>query len=74
MQSRSTDFETKKRQLLLDLLISGETYYQTGETPSGTNINFEVLNTKDVFPDMNPDSIYVKDASRVVVRKWYTVN
>lgn len=74
MQSRSTDFETKKRQLLLDLLISGETYYQTGETPSGTNINFEVLNTKDVFPDMNPDSIYVKDASRVVVRKWYTAN
>ena len=72
MQSRQTDMITKARQLLLDLLITGYTFFKIGETPSKTNINIEVLNPLNTFIDRNPDSIYVKDSYRVVVRRWYT--
>lgn len=72
MQSRQTDMITKARQLLLDLLITGYTFFKVGETPSKTNINIEVLNPLNTFIDRNPDSIYIKDSYRVVVRRWYT--
>ena len=72
MQSRQTDMITKARQLLLDLLITGYTFFKIGETPSKTNINIEVLNPLNTFIDRNPDSIYIKDSYRVVVRRWYT--
>lgn len=72
MQSRQTDMITKLRQLLLDLLITGYTFFKVGETPSKTNINIEVLNPLNTFIDRNPDSIYIKDSYRVVVRKWLT--
>lgn len=74
MQSRQTDMITKARQLLLDLLITGYTYFRVGETPSKTNITIEVLDPLNTFVDRNPDSIYIKDSYRVVVRKWYTRN
>lgn len=72
MQSRQTDMITKARQLLLDLLITGYTFYKVGETPSKTNINIEVLNPLNTFIDRNPDSVYIKDSYRAVVRRWYT--
>lgn len=72
MQARQTDMMTKARQLLLDLLITGHTFFKVGETPSKTNINIEVLNPLNTFIDRNPDSIYIKDSYRVVVRRWYT--
>lgn len=72
MQSRQTDMITKLRQLLLDLLITGYTFFKVGETPSKTNINIEVLNPLNTFIDRNPDSIYIKDSYRVVVRRWLT--
>ncbi len=72
LQSRQTDIITKARQLLLDLLITGYTFFRIGETPSKTNINIEVLNPLNTFIDRNPDSIYVKDSYRVVIRRWYT--
>lgn len=72
MQSRQTDMITKARQLLLDLLITGYTFFKIGETPSKTNINIEVLDPLNTFVDRNPDSIYIKDSYRVVVRRWYT--
>ena len=72
MQSRQTDMITKARQLLLDLLITGYTFFKIGETPNKTNINIEVLNPLNTFIDRNPDSIYIKDSYRVVVRRWYT--
>lgn len=72
LQSRQTDIITKARQLLLDLLITGYTFFKVGETPSKTNINIEVLNPLNTFIDRNPDSIYVKDSYRVVIRRWYT--
>ena len=72
MQSRQTDMITKARQLLQDLLITGYTFFKVGETSSKTNINIEVLNPLNTFVDRNPDSIYIKDSYRVVVRRWYT--
>jgi hypothetical protein len=38
MQSRQTDMITKLRQLLLDLLITGYTFFRVKESSSGTNI------------------------------------
>ena len=72
MQSRQTDMTTKLRQLLLDLLITGYTFFKVGETPSKTNISIEVLDPLNTFIDRNPDSIYIKDSYRAVVRRWMT--
>jgi hypothetical protein len=58
--------------LLLDLLITGWTFYRVKPTSSGSNVNVEVLNPLNTFVDTNPESPYVKDSHRVVVRKWLT--
>lgn len=72
MQSREADIITKHKTLLLDLLITGYTFYRTKPTTSGTNVSIEVLNPLNTFIDRNPESPYVKDSYRVVVRKWLT--
>jgi hypothetical protein len=36
------------------------------------NIKIEVLNPLNTFIDRNPESPYVKDSYRVVIRKWLT--
>mgnify|MGYP003446338713 FL=1 len=38
MQSRHTDVITKLRQLLLDLLITGYTFFRVKESSGGNNI------------------------------------
>jgi hypothetical protein len=38
MQSRQTDMITKLRTILLDLLITGDTFFRAKESASGTNI------------------------------------
>ena len=70
MQSRQTDMITKLRQLLLDLLITGYTFFRVKESSSGTNIHIEVLDPLNTFIDRNPESPYIKDSYKVVVRKW----
>lgn len=72
MQSRETDLITKLRQLLTDLLITGYTFFRVKESTSGTNIEIEVLNPLNTFIDRNPDSPYVKNSYRAVIRKWLT--
>lgn len=74
MQSRDTDMLTKLRDLLLDLLISGYTFYRAKPTVEKNNVNIEVLSPLNVFPDRNPDSPYIKNSYRVVVRKWMSKN
>lgn len=71
MQSRHTDMVTKLRQLLTDILITGYCFYRV-ISKNNTNIDIEVLNPLNVFIDRNPDSIYIKDSYRVVVRSWLT--
>ena len=70
MQSRDTDMLTKLRNLLLDLLISGYTFYRAKPTVEKNNVSIEVLSPLNVFPDRNPESPYIKNSYRVVVRKW----
>lgn len=72
MQSRETDIITKLRQLLTDLLITGYTFFRVHPSTSGSNIEIEVLNPLNTFVDRNPDSPYVKNSYRSVVRKWMT--
>ena len=72
MQSRETDFITKLRQLLIDLLITGYTFFRVKASNSKTNIEIEVLDPLNTFVDRNPDSPYVRKSYRCVVRKWMT--
>lgn len=72
MQSRETDMTTKLRQLLTDLLITGYTFFRVKSSLSGTNIEIEVLNPLNTFIDSNPESPYVKNSYRSVVRHWMT--
>lgn len=72
MQSRETDLITKLRQLLTDLLITGYTFFRVKSSYSGSNIEIEVLNPLNTFIDRNPESPYVRNSYRVVVRYWMT--
>ncbi len=63
--------ETKRKNLILDLLVSGECYFKTVKT-DGNNFNVEVTDPMNVFVDKNPQSPYVRDGYRSVVRKWLT--
>ncbi len=71
-QSRNIDLKNKLRLIFVDLLVAGAAYYRTKVTDSGHNINFERLNPLDTFVDRNPDSHYLNDSRRVVVRKYMT--
>lgn len=72
MQSRDTDMLTKLRTLLLDLLITGYTYFRVKPSFNKTNVKIEVLDPLNTFVDSHPESPYAKHASRAVVRKWMT--
>lgn len=72
MQSRNTDLINKLRKIFLDLLISGDTFYKVKPSASGTNIQIESPSPLNTFPERNPNSPYVKDCSRIVIRKWLT--
>lgn len=72
MQSRNTDLINKLRKLFLDLLISGDTFYKVKPSANGTNIQIESPSPLNTFPERNPNSPYVKDCNRIVIRKWLT--
>ena len=72
MQSRDTDILTVLRDILLDLLITGYTFYKVEPTPDNSNIKIKALNPLNVFVDRNIESPYVKNSYRAVVRHWMT--
>ena len=72
MQSRDADIITKLRILLLDLLITGYTFFRAKPSVNNQNVSIEVLSPLNTFIDKNPESPYIKDSYRVVVRKWLT--
>lgn len=72
MQSRQTDIHTKLKCIFLDLLITGYGFYRTKPSSSNTNVVIEELNPLNTFIDKNPESPYIKDSKRAVVRKWLT--
>jgi hypothetical protein len=70
MQSRNIDFTNKIKTLFLDMLISGTCYYQAKLSESGENIDFKPLNPVNTFIDRNPNSPYLKDSQRAVIREY----
>ena len=74
MQSRETDLITVLRDLLLDLLVTGYTFYKVEPTVGNNNIKIKALSPLNTFVDRNLESPYVKDSYRVVVRHWMTKN
>ena len=59
--------------LMLDLCISGTCYYRVRPSLGGNNIQLEVLNPLDTFVEKNPNSDYLADSRRVVVRRYMTI-
>ena len=72
MQSRETDYKNKQKHLLLDLLIAGYMCYRTKPTVSKNNVKIDILDPRNTFFDINPESIYLKDSYRCIVRRWLT--
>lgn len=72
MQSRTTDMLTKLRTLILDLLITGYLFFQVKPSRNNNDVEIEVLSPLNTFFDKNPESPYIKDSYRVVVRRWMT--
>lgn len=74
MQSRETDIMTVLRDLLLDLLVTGYTFYRVEPTVGNNNIKIKALSPLNTFVDRNIESPYVRDSYRVVVRHWMSKN
>lgn len=72
MQSKNTDLLTKLKQLFIDILVTGYCFYKVKKSESGQNVKIEVYNPLNVFVDRNPESPYIKDSYRSVVRHWLT--
>lgn len=72
MQSRAIDFANQRKLLLTDLLVTGTGYYKTYPSSEKTNVVLEILNPINSFIDRNPESPYLKNSSRAVVRKYMT--
>ncbi len=72
IQSRNTDLITKLKQLFVDLLVTGFTFYKVLPSPSGNNIQIKCLNPLNVFPELNYESPYINECKRVVVRYYLT--
>lgn len=72
-QSKNIDLDNKMHSLLTDLCITGTCYYKVRPSNSGDNIQFEVLNPLNTFVEKNPNSDYLADSYRVVVRRYMSV-
>lgn len=72
MQSRHIDFANKRKIILTDLLATGTCYYKVVATPGNTNSHLRVLNPLNTFIDRNPESPYLKDSARSVIREYLT--
>lgn len=70
LQDRRTDIITKLRHLFLDLLIAGYCMFRCIPSESEENVVLEVLDPRNTFVDRNPESVYIKDSYRIVIRKW----
>lgn len=73
LQDRRIDFLNKVEQLFLDLLISGEAYYQTIPTHSKKNFRIQHDDVLNTWVKKNIHSRYMKDGYSAVVRKWMSV-
>jgi hypothetical protein len=72
LQSRRIDFKNKLKDLLIDMLVGGESYYRVLPTASKTHFYLDVCDPMNTFVFLNPDSKYMKNGTMAVVRKWLT--
>lgn len=70
MQSRDIDFDTKKSIIAKDMYITGTSYFKINKSKNKDSFNIEVLNPLHTFIDKNPNSIYLKNSYRSVVRRY----
>ena len=71
-QSKNIGLKNKRLAMFMDLLIAGMNFFRVSKTRSGDNIRLDVFNPMNVFFDKTPDSQYVKDCRRIVIRRWMT--
>lgn len=69
-QSRNIDLKNKMHEILIDLLVSGTCYFRVKPTSSKDNIRLEALNPIDTFVEKDPNSPYLADSRRAVIRKY----
>ena len=72
-QSKNIDLDNKMQNLLTDLCISGTCYYRVRPSNGNNNVQLEVLNPLNTFVEKNPNSEYLADSYRVVVRRYMSV-
>lgn len=72
-QSRNIDLMNKMESLMIDMCVSGTAYYRVRPSLSGDNIRFEVSNPLDTFVEKNPNSNYLADSRRAVIRKYMSI-
>lgn len=72
-QSRNIDLDNKMQNLMTDLCVSGTCYYRVRPSLSKDNIRLEALNPLDTFVEKNPNSDYLADSRRAVIRKYMSV-
>ena len=74
IQSRNIDLITKLRQLYVDLLTTGYTFFRVLPSSSGTNIKVKCLDPLNTFPELNYNSPYICNCRRIVIRTFLTRN
>lgn len=72
-QSRNIDEEKKMQNLCTDLCIGGTGYFQVKPTVNKQNIRLEILNPINTFIEKNPNSEYLADSRRAVIRKYMSI-
>lgn len=72
-QSRNIDLDNKMQSLLTDLCVSGTCYYRVRPSLSKDNISLEVLNPLNTFVEKNPNSDYLADSRRAVIRRYMSI-
>lgn len=70
LQSREADIKNKIGQLTLDVCITGQDYFKVTPSLSNNNIHIETFDPRNVFVERDPNSNYVKNGKRAVIRKW----
>lgn len=74
MQARDIDFDEKKALISRDLYISGTAYYKVYKTKSGKSFNIEILNPLYTFIERNPNSPYLKNSYRSLIKRRMNKN
>lgn len=72
LESRAIDYKNKVMQLMLDLLIGGEMYYEVIPTSSNNDFQIEVEDPLNTFVFRKHNSRYLKDGTKSVIRRWLT--